>query len=81
MYVEVTVTTGGATCGNCEIGRVGISTSPASRITTEQTDAKIGRWRKKSIKERLRPAADGVDADVEDRLVECRVALLYSSTS
>ncbi len=34
--------------GNCATGRVGIETSPSSRMTSEQTDAKIGRRKKKS---------------------------------
>ena len=35
--------------GNCAIGSVGIETSPSSKITSEHTEAKIGRRRKKSI--------------------------------
>ncbi len=34
--------------GYCAIGKIGIETSPSSRMTKEQTDAKIGRRRKKS---------------------------------
>src|SRR5665213_1178756 len=35
--------------GNCAIGSVGMEMSPSSRITSENTDAKMGRRRKKSI--------------------------------
>ena len=34
--------------GNCAMGSVGIEMSPSSRMTSEKTDAKIGRLRKKS---------------------------------
>ena len=36
------VTVGGAICGYCEIGSVGIAMSPTSRMTIEQTAEKIG---------------------------------------
>src|ERR1700680_959779 len=48
-YCAVTVMTGGAIFGYCEIGSVGIATSPAVKITREQTAAKIGRRRKNPI--------------------------------
>src|ERR1700716_3600 len=34
--------------GNCAIGSVGIEMMPSSRMTSENTDAKIGRLRKNS---------------------------------
>jgi hypothetical protein len=43
VYVDVTVTTGGAIFGYWAIGSVGIDMSPSSRMTSEQTHAKIGR--------------------------------------
>ena len=46
MYVAVTVTVGGAICGYCAIGSVGIVMSPTNTMKSEQTDAKIGRRRK-----------------------------------
>src|SRR5476649_2014919 len=49
VYTDETVTVGGATLGNCAIGNVGIATRPISKITSEATDAKIGRFKKKSI--------------------------------
>src|SRR5882672_9945514 len=46
-YVAVTVTTGGAISGYCEIGRLRIADRPASTRNTEITAAKIGRSIKK----------------------------------
>src|SRR5580658_10820244 len=42
------MTVGGAMFGYCAIGSTGSATRPKSRITSEQTAAKIGRRRKKS---------------------------------
>src|SRR5947209_1245871 len=56
--------------GNCAIGSVGIEISPSSRMTSENTDAKIGRRRKKSTTKPwtepnrewlLGPAGEGAD--------------------
>ena len=49
VYTAETVTVGGAMFGNCAIGSVGIATTPRSKMTSEQTVAKTGRRRKKSI--------------------------------
>ena len=40
------VTTGGAICGYCASGSVGITTSPPIRMIKEQTAARTGRVRK-----------------------------------
>src|SRR5262249_49712213 len=44
--IEVTVMLGGASGGNCAIGIVGIAISPARMMTSEQTEARIGRLMK-----------------------------------
>src|SRR5258705_13545501 len=46
-YTALTVTTGGAISGYCEIGRLRIAERPASTRNTEITAAKIGRSIKK----------------------------------
>ena len=38
---------GGVICGYCATGSVIAATAPASVITIDSTDAKIGRWMKK----------------------------------
>ncbi len=48
-YEARTVTTGGATFGNCATGKIGIQIRPAMTMMIEQTAAKIGRRKKKSI--------------------------------
>ena len=48
VIYAATLTVGGAMFGNCAIGSVGIEMMPSSRITRENTDAKIGRLRKNS---------------------------------
>src|ERR1700681_3633995 len=50
-YTATTVTVGGAIFGNCAIGSVGMEINPSSRITSEKTDAMMGRCRKKSTTE------------------------------
>src|SRR6202035_360729 len=46
----LTETTGGAILGNCATGKIGMQIKPAMTMTIEQTAAKIGRRKKKSIK-------------------------------
>ena len=41
--ITITFTCGGARSGYCATGMVGIATAPARMITSEQTDARIGR--------------------------------------
>ncbi len=41
----MTTTLGGATLGNCEIGRVVIDNPPRNRMMIEITIASAGRWR------------------------------------
>jgi hypothetical protein len=43
LYTAVTITCGGARSGYCATGIVGMATTPARMITSEQTDARIGR--------------------------------------
>ena len=49
----LTETTGGAICGYCAIGKVGMTISPAIRTTSEQTAAKMGRFKKNGVILRL----------------------------
>ena len=46
MYVLVTTTCGGAICGYCAIGSVGMETRPTRKMSAEMTPARIGRLTK-----------------------------------
>src|SRR5581483_4548755 len=43
------VTTGGAICGYCAMGNVGMTISPAMTMMSEQTAARIGRRKKNGV--------------------------------
>jgi hypothetical protein len=48
MYALLTATCGGASCGNCDTGSVGIAIAPPRIINSAQTVANTGRRIKKS---------------------------------
>src|SRR5882762_779865 len=58
----VTETCGGASVGNCAIGKVGITAEPARMISNAQTVAKTGRFIKKSTNIQKRTSEDGLRA-------------------
>ncbi len=73
MYDAVTVTVGGAIGGNCAIGSVGIAMIPTSKMTAEQTAAKIGLRTKNSItRSRSTPWAGGEVRTIRDSTMEPR---------
>src|SRR6476620_7317777 len=43
-YDAETITTGGATSGNCEVGNVLMASNPIKRITNDKTMERTGLW-------------------------------------
>src|SRR5271157_5336991 len=55
VYTLATWICGGASSGNCAIGRNGIQTAPAITMNSEVTVEKTGRWMKKSANKKNAP--------------------------